>query len=134
MPPEWYGYVMEKLLAAGALDVYFAPVQMKKNRPGTLLTVICRPQDAGSLGTILLAHTTTLGVRRQDVQRLSLPRVAGVVDTRFGPIAVKVAALPDGKRRVAPEYEACRQAAEAHDASLWEVYQAALAAAVQQEK
>ena len=126
MPGEWYGYIMSRLLKAGALDVYFTPSQMKKNRPGTLLTVVCKPADASTLGILVLTDTTTLGVRRYDVQRLSLPRETRTVDTPFGPILVKVATLPDGKERAAPEYESCLQAAQVHDVPLWEVYQAAL--------
>ena len=126
MPPEWYGYVMDLLFEAGALDVFFTPVQMKKQRPGTLITVLCRPGDAGDFGLLLLTHTSTLGVRRYEVQRLSLPRAARTVETPFGPVQVKVATLPGGKERAAPEYESCVRAARAHGVPLWEVYQATL--------
>jgi len=117
---------MDSLLQAGALDVYFTPVQMKKNRPGTLLTVICKLADASALTLLTLMETSTLGVRRYDVQRFSLPRVVRTVETEFGPIDVKVATLPGGKLRAAPEYESCLRAALAHQVPLWEVYQAAL--------
>jgi uncharacterized protein (TIGR00299 family) protein len=126
MPAEWYGHVMTSLLQAGALDVYFTPVQMKKNRPGTLLTVLCGQHDASTLTLLLLTETTTLGVRRYDTQRLSLHRAVKTVETVFGPIEVKVATLPGGKVRAAPEYESCLRAAMAHHVPLWEVYQAAL--------
>ncbi|MEO8286178.1 MAG: nickel pincer cofactor biosynthesis protein LarC [Chloroflexota bacterium] len=126
MPAEWYGYLMPTLLDAGALDVYFTPVQMKKNRPGTLLTVICKPDDANRLSLLVLGESSTLGVRQYNAQRLSLPRTVGTVQTRFGPIQVKVATLPGGKERIAPEYESCLQAAQAHGVALWEVYRAAL--------
>ncbi|MBA3945638.1 MAG: nickel pincer cofactor biosynthesis protein LarC, partial [Herpetosiphonaceae bacterium] len=124
MPPEWYGHVMNLCFQTGALDVYLTPVQMKKNRPGTLLTVITRPERAEQLRMIMLTQTTTLGVRQQQIERFCLPREIVTVTTRFGPIQAKVALLPDGKRRLAPEYEACRQVAEQQQVPLWEVYQA----------
>src|SRR3954468_12194164 len=117
---------MSRLLKAGALDVYFTPAQMKKNRPGTLLTVICKPADTTRLTLLLLTETTTLGVRRYDVQRVSLPGANERVETPYGTIDVKVATLPGGKRRAAPEYESCAQAARAHGVPVWEVYQEAV--------
>ncbi len=128
MSPEWYDYAARRLFDAGALDVYLTPIQMKKGRPGTLLTVVCRPDQAEALSALVLTETMTLGVRRQDLERLCLPRELVTVETRFGPLAAKVAHLPDGRRRVAPEYESCRRAAEAHGVPLWEVYRAVEAA------
>ncbi len=124
MPPEWYGHIMDLLFQTGALDVYLTPVQMKKNRPGTLLTVITRPERAEPARMLMLTQTTTLGVRQQQIERFCLPREIVTVATRFGSIQAKVALLPDGSRRVAPEYEACRQVAEQQHVSLWEVYRA----------
>ncbi|GAC1638101.1 MAG: nickel pincer cofactor biosynthesis protein LarC [Herpetosiphon sp.] len=124
MPPEWYDHVLRLLLSAGALDVYMTPVQMKKNRPGTLLTVVAQPATAERLRTILLTETTTLGVRQQDVERFSLPRELATFETHFGPLQCKVAHLPDGTRRVAPEYDVCRRVAEQHHVPLWDVYRA----------
>ncbi|MGB8215196.1 MAG: nickel pincer cofactor biosynthesis protein LarC [Anaerolineales bacterium] len=123
---EMNGYVMESLLAAGALDVFFTPIQMKKNRPATLLSVLCRPADTEALETILFRETSTLGVRRQPVERRCLERVTQTVDTPYGPIRVKVATLPDGTSKRAPEYEDCKQAARAHAVPLRDVYEAAL--------
>jgi uncharacterized protein (TIGR00299 family) protein len=124
--PEIIGYVMEKLFAAGALDVFFAPIQMKKNRPATLLSVLCSPTEVDSLETILFRETSTLGVRRQFVERHRLERKNETIETPYGPIRVKVAQLPDGTTKRAPEYEDCKQAAEAHGVPLRVVYEAAL--------
>ena len=120
------GYVMEKLLAAGALDVFFTPIQMKKNRPAVLISVLCRPADTQALEAILFRETSTLGVRRQPVERRCLERRSETVDTPFGPVRVKVASLPDGSTKRAPEYEDCKQAAQAHNVPLRVVYEAAL--------
>ncbi len=123
--PEVYEYVMGKLFEAGALDVYLAPIQMKKNRPATLLSVLCRPDDVPTMTAILFAETTTLGIREQTVTRHALPRVIEHVDTPYGPVHVKVAELPDGTTKRAPEYEDCRRLAEEHGIPLREVYRAA---------
>ncbi len=128
MPPEWYDHAARRLFDAGALDVSLTPIQMKKGRPATLLTVVCRPADAEALSRIVLTETLTLGVRRQDMDRYCLAREMVTVATRFGPLPAKVATLPDGTRRAAPEYEACRQAAEVYGVPLWEVYRAVEAA------
>ncbi len=123
--PEIYEYVMGKLFAAGALDVYLSPIQMKKNRPATLLRVLCCPDDVPTMTAILFAETTTLGIREQTVIRHALPRVIEHVDTPYGPVHVKVAELPDGTTKRAPEYEDCRRLAEEHGVPLREVYRAA---------
>jgi len=123
--PEIYEYVMGKLFAVGALDVYLAPIQMKKNRPATLLRVLCSPDDVQAMTAILFTETTTLGVREQTVARHALPRVIEHVDTPYGPVHVKVAELPDGTTKRAPEYEDCRRLAEQHGVPLREVYRAA---------
>ena len=123
---EINGYAMEKLLAAGALDVYFTPIQMKKNRPATLLSVLCRPTDVEMMETILLRETSTLGVRRQPVERRCLERASETVETPYGSVRVKVARLPDGTTKRAPEYDDCKQAAETHNVPLRVVYAAAL--------
>jgi uncharacterized protein (DUF111 family) len=134
MPPEWYEHVMRRLFDAGALDVYLTPIQMKKNRPGTLLTILCQQEIAEALSEIVLTETTTLGVRRQDVERLCLPREMKMVETPFGPVPAKVATLPDGRRRAAPEYEACRRVAEERGVPLWEVYGAVQAAVADERR
>jgi pyridinium-3,5-bisthiocarboxylic acid mononucleotide nickel chelatase len=127
--PESYGYIMDKLFDAGALDVFFIPIQMKKNRPATLLRVLCMPQDVEAMTAILFRETSTLGIREQTVDRHALPRRVEPVPTPYGEIHVKVATLPDGSLKIAPEYEDCRHLAEQHDAPLREVYQVALEAA-----
>lgn len=128
MNPELYGYVLERLLAAGALDAYLTPVIMKKNRPGVVLNVLCRPEDANRLRQMLFNETTTLGVRSHRVVRRCLDRAIERVETPFGPIRVKVGRWGEGNEKAAPEYEDCRAAAQAHDIPLREVYEAALAA------
>ena len=125
--PETYDYVMGRLFAAGALDVYLAPIQMKKNRPATLLSVLCSTASGDALSEILFAETSTLGVRRLEVTRTCLPREIRAVDTPYGSIRVKVAKWGD-REKAAPEYEDCRRAAEAHSVPLREVYLAALKA------
>jgi uncharacterized protein (TIGR00299 family) protein len=123
---EINGYVMEKLFASGALEVFFTPIQMKKNRPATMLSVLCHPADAELLEAILFRETSTLGVRRQFLEMHSLERTSEVVETLYGPIKVKVARLPDGTSKRAPEYEDCKKAAETHGVPLRTVYTAAL--------
>ncbi len=128
MPAEWLGPLLEQLLDAGALDAWFTPIQMKKNRPAVQLSALCHPQDAPGLRALLFAHTSTLGVRQQQVQRYSLPRRVATVTTRFGTIRVKLAEVTPGRWKAAPEFEDCLAAARAHDVPLGEVYRAALAA------
>jgi hypothetical protein len=123
---EVNGYVMEQLFAAGALDVFFTPIQMKKNRPATLISILSRPEDMEKLELLLFRETSTLGVRRQPVERRCLERTSEVIDTPYGPISVKVARLPDGTSKRAPEYEDCKRAALAHGVPLRKVYDAAL--------
>ena len=127
--PEIYDYVMGRLFAAGALDVFFADIQMKKNRPATLVQVLCRPGDAPALSAILFAETSTLGVRQHLVSRQALPRAIRTLETPYGPVQVKIAWWAEGKAKAAPEYEDCRRLAEQHGAPLREVYQAAQRAA-----
>jgi uncharacterized protein (TIGR00299 family) protein len=123
---EINGYVMEKLFTAGALDVFFTPIQMKKNRPAALISVLSRPADTEALETILFRETSTLGVRRQPVERRCLERASETVDTPYGSVRVKVARLPDGSTKRAPEYEDCKKAAQAHNVPLRVVYEAVL--------
>jgi hypothetical protein len=122
--PEIYDYVLGRLFAAGALDVFLSPIQMKKNRPATLVRVLCRPQDADPLRVILLTETSTLGVRQHTVTRHCLLRSSHTVETPFGPVRIKVAVL-DGSQKFAPEYEDCKQLAAARGVPLREVYRAA---------
>ena len=125
MSPEVHGYVVERLLAVGALDAYLTPVLMKKSRPGVVLSVLCRPEDAPRLRSLLFAETTTLGIRTGAVQRYCLPREVQTVHTPYGEIRVKVARWEEGAK-AAPEYEDCRRAAESHGVPLQQVYQAAM--------
>lgn len=113
--PQVFGYVMDRLLDEGALDVFGMPVQMKKNRPGTLLTVLCKPEDAGKLTHIVFAETTTLGVRRREEQRQTLARRWVSVTTSWGDVRMKIASMNGTVTNFAPEYEDCRRiAAEKH--------------------
>ena len=123
--PEVYEYVMDRLFAGEALDVYLSPVQMKKNRPGTLLSVLCRPDVADKLITILLKETSTLGVRQYRITRHALKRSVKTVETPFGPVRVKLAYQGGGWSKAAPEYEDCRKLAEASGVPLRDVYRAA---------
>ena len=129
--PEVYEHVMSRLFKAGALDVFLTPIQMKKNRPGTLLRVICRPGDSGPLTDILLRETSTLGVRQQIMGRMSLQREFRTVATPYGDVRIKIASLAGGARRAAPEYDDCRRLAEETGAPLRDVYRAAERAAEQ---
>lgn len=122
MNPQFYDHVMDRLLGAGALDVFLAPVQMKKNRPGVLLSAICRRESADGLAALILRETTTLGVRVTETRRVYLPRAGGAVDTRFGRIRTKVAARSDGASTMTPEYDDCRRAAREHNVPLSAVY------------
>jgi uncharacterized protein (TIGR00299 family) protein len=110
--PQTLGYVLERAFALGALDCYFTPIQMKKNRPGTLVSILCRPADQATLTKLLFDETTTLGVRSFEVERRALEREFVAVETQFGAINVKVARGRDGRvSNVAPEFEDCRAAA-----------------------
>jgi hypothetical protein len=126
--PEELGFAMEQLLAGGALDVAFSPLQMKKNRPGVLVRVLARPNDGQRLAAMVLEHTSALGVRVQTIERLIARRTERVVSTPWGPVRVKVKLLGNAEI-VAPEYEDCaRLAREAH-VPLREVYAAARSSA-----
>jgi uncharacterized protein (TIGR00299 family) protein len=122
--PQVYEYVMQRLFDSGALDVTLTPIHMKKNRPATTLSVLCPSDKADALLKIILSETTTLGVRQQTIERVSMPRSIETVDTPYGLIRVKVARRGDIDRAV-PEYEDCRRAAEEHHVPLIEVMTAA---------
>ena len=129
MNPEWYDYVSSALFGAGALEVFTQPAAMKKNRPATLLSVLCRPDDRIALRRILFRETTTIGVREYPVQRYALQRAAAAVETGYGAIRVKMVHGAGVERRWTPEYDDCRRAAEATGKPLQEVYRCALEAA-----
>ena len=109
--PQIIGHVMDRVLESGALDCFFTPVQMKKNRPGVLLSVLCGPERKGALMQLLFTETTTLGVRSYEVTRRALERSVVRVETPYGPIDVKVAHLDGRVVNEMPEFEQCRQAA-----------------------
>ena len=122
---ESIGYCIERLWEAGALDVYTAAINMKKNRPGVLLSVLCRPFQADRLEQIIFRETSTLGVRRSTVDRHVLPRQSHAVDTIWGPVDGKIARLGPDVSRFTPEYDACRRVALEHNLPLGNVYEAA---------
>jgi len=126
MNPQIYGYFQEKALAAGALDVFTTPVQMKKNRPGTLLTVLCLPADVQALMSLIFAETTTFGVRTYTAQRRVLPRESVKVATKFGEVRVKLSRVNGRILHVAPEYDDCRKLAEEKNVPLQRVINEAL--------
>jgi uncharacterized protein (TIGR00299 family) protein len=114
MNPQIYGYFQEKALASGALDVYSTPVQMKKNRPGILLTLLCRPNDTAVLMDLIFTETTTFGVRTYRAQRRTLPREWVSVHTQFGDVRMKISRVNGHIRQAAPEFEDCKKIAEQH--------------------
>jgi uncharacterized protein (TIGR00299 family) protein len=128
MSPQVFGHVMDRAFELGALDCYFTPVQMKKNRPGTLVSILCRSAERRTLCEMLLAETTTLGVRSYEVDRVALARAIVKVETPFGAIDVKEARMNGRLLRAMPEYEQCRSAALEAGVTLREVEQAAVKA------
>jgi hypothetical protein len=123
--PQVFGYVMDRLFEEGALDAFGMPVQMKKNRPGTLLTVLCKPEDAGKLTQLIFTETTTLGVRRRDEVRATLARRWEKVRTQWGEVRIKIASMNGTVTNYAPEYEDCRRIAAEHRVPLKTVMQEA---------
>jgi uncharacterized protein (TIGR00299 family) protein len=123
--PQVFGYVMDRLLEEGALDAFGIPVQMKKNRPGTLLTVLCKPEDASKLTHLIFIETTTLGVRRRDEVRQTLARRWEKVRTEWGQVRIKIASMNGTITNYAPEYEDCRRIAAEHHVPLKTVIQEA---------
>jgi uncharacterized protein (TIGR00299 family) protein len=123
--PQVFGYVMDRLLEEGALDVFGMPVQMKKNRPGTLLTVLCKPENTSKLAHLIFAETTTLGVRRREEVRQTLARRWEKVRTQWGEVRIKIASMNGTITNYAPEYEDCRRIAGEHHVPLKTVMQEA---------
>ena len=120
------GAALEEIFSAGCLDAWAVPIYMKKSRPAHMLCVLCEPGDVGRLEQILFRHTPTLGVRRRPAQRSKLLRRTEMVETRYGPIRIKVGRLGEEDLTAAPEYSDCFEAAKSHHASLREVMQAAI--------
>ncbi len=124
--PQIYGYFLDRALALGALDVFLSPIQMKKNRPGTLLTILCKPADEPKFQDLLFAETTTLGVRSHTTQRRCLPREWESVTTPYGEVRMKLARINGKVLHISPEYEDCRKLAEANSVPLQSVMQQAM--------
>ena len=118
MNPQLFDHVMGRLFAAGARDVFLAPIQMKKNRPATLLSVIAEPRDRQKLSEIIFKETSTLGLRYHPVSRMILKREIKKVKTRFGEVKVKIIEQLDGTRRAAPEYDDLKRIARANNIPL----------------
>lgn len=126
MTPQVFGYVMEQALQSGALDAFGTPVQMKKSRPGMLLTVLCQTEDSQRLTKLILAETTTLGVRMRRERRAALTRRHVSVTTKWGDVRMKLANLNGSISNYAPEYEDCRQIAREQKVPLKTVMQEAI--------
>lgn len=124
MSPEIYGFLIDRLFTEGARDAYLTPVIMKKGRPGVVLSVLADPDRTQSFTDLIFRETTTLGIRIRRVERLTISRRRKVVETAFGPVAVKVASY-GGRRRVSPEFEDCARIASEQDVPILEVYRAA---------
>ncbi|MGI6585833.1 MAG: nickel pincer cofactor biosynthesis protein LarC [Gracilibacteraceae bacterium] len=129
MTAEQMGSAVEKLFSEGALDVFFTPVFMKKNRPGTKLTVLCPPEKKDALVRMMLTHTSTFGVRISYMERSVLDRETAAIDTEFGIIRCKVGKL-DGKiLKYSPEYEDCKAASEKYGRPVADIYNEAISKA-----
>ncbi len=134
MNPQIFGYLIEKAMGAGALDVFAAPIYMKKNRPGTLVTILCKPEDEDKFQEMLFAETTTLGVRSHLVERHALPREWVKVITRYGDVRIKVSRVDGQVRHASPEFEDCRKLAEDNKVPLHEVMEQAMLRFSEQQK
>jgi hypothetical protein len=133
MNPQLFGSLMDRLYAAGALEVFYAAVQMKKNRPGTLVTVVAPPDRREPLSAVVFRETTTIGLRHQEVQRECLAREIVDVDTPVGRVRVKVARRAGAVMNAAPEFEDCARVASERGLPVKEVQAAALKAYLERE-
>ena len=122
MNPEFYDHVLDRLFAAGARDVFLSPIQMKKNRPATLLRIITDPSKRDHLARILFHETSTIGIRYYQVRRIILSRTTQTVKTRFGAVRVKVVQEPDGTKRASPEYDDLKRIASAKKIPLQHIH------------
>ena len=128
LSPEILGAVHARLFKVGALDAFFTPIQMKKNRPGTLLTVLCSPPDRQKIQELLFTETSTFGIRYREIDRVTLDREVVQVQTAFGSIQIKIGSH-DGKIfQVSPEFESCNAAAERSQQPLKRIYELAVEA------
>lgn len=134
MSPQVYGYFQEKALTAGALDVYSAPIQMKKNRPGQKITCVCAPADVNRLAEIIFRETTTIGIRYTFAHRKTLQREFLEVQTNYGPVSMKVSLFEDRPVNFVPEFEDCRRLAEQTGTALKEIQAAAIHAYLQRKQ
>lgn len=128
MSPQLFGAAMERLYGAGALEVFYVPVQMKKNRPGTLITVICAPEKRAALADVVFRETTTIGLRHYEVERECLRRELVLVETALGRVRIKVAWRNGRVVNAVPEYEDCAALATAHDVAVKDVQALAIQA------
>jgi hypothetical protein len=129
MSPELHGYVMERLFEHGALDVWFTPIQMKKNRPAVMLSILAPPEAEGKIVDTLLRETSTLGLRRQTVGRHESEREIIAFDSSLGPVMVKVKRFAGARISLSPEFEDCRRLAQEHGLPLQDVYRIIIAEA-----
>jgi uncharacterized protein (DUF111 family) len=130
MNPQMYDYLIDKMLGMGALDVFLVPIQMKKNRPGTMLSVICQPEMLGCFAEFLMKETTSIGLRWRIDDRLKAQRHVKEVETEFGPMRFKVAHLGTTSVNVVPEYDDCKRVALEKEIPLIEVMDRARKTAV----
>jgi uncharacterized protein (DUF111 family) len=124
--PQLIGYITELAFSQGALDVFTAPVQMKKNRPGTLLTILARPQDEAAMRGMIFRESSTLGVRVRREKRYALPRRFESVSTPWGEVRMKIAGVNGSASQFAPEYEDCKRIASERNVPLKTVMQEAI--------
>jgi uncharacterized protein (TIGR00299 family) protein len=125
MNPEFYDYIMDQLFSQGALDVFLTPIQMKKNRPAHMLSIIVYEQNLKEILEVLFSESTTLGVRVREVKRLRMAQQNFIAETKYGKIRVKVGIFKGEIKNVAPEYEDCKKMAKQHQVPLKEVYEEA---------
>jgi uncharacterized protein (TIGR00299 family) protein len=125
LSPEIVGAVTEQLLKAGALDVFLTPIQMKKNRPGLQLTVLCEEGSVGRVAELIFRQTTSFGVRMDRVDRLKLERRIETVSTQYGEVAVKIGLLNGETVQVSPEFESCKALSEKTGQPIRAIYEAA---------
>jgi len=125
MNPEFYDYIMEQLLSYKALDVFLTPIQMKKNRPAHMLSIVVYEQNLKEILEVLFSETTTLGVRIREIKRLRLAQQNFIAETKYGKIRVKVGIFKGEIKNVAPEYKDCKKVAKQHKIPLKEIYEEA---------
>jgi uncharacterized protein (DUF111 family) len=125
LSPEILGATMDKLFAAGALDVWFTPIHMKKNRPATMLSVLCEPLHVEAMADIIFRETSAFGLRTEQIVRLKLERRFEKVTTEYGEVTVKLGLKNGEVVQIAPEFESCREVSEKSGQPLRAIYEAA---------